>query len=77
MQRKTACIEQSLFINFLIWRKNALKPGGGYSFHDQGYTILKKTLTLNFKNLENRIFGEFSQLRLLAESIDETLLSIG
>ena len=61
---------------FLDLEKERIKAWG-YSFHDQGYTILKKTLTLNFKNLENRIFGEFSQLRLLAESIDETLLSIG
>ena len=62
---------------FLELEKERIKAWDGYSFHDQGYTILKKTLTLNFKNLENRIFGEFSQLRLLAESIDETLLSIG
>ena len=62
---------------FLELEKERISAWGGYSVDDQGYTILKKTLTLNFKNLENRIFGEFSQLRLLAESIDETLLSIG
>ena len=72
------CMHRAEFVHqFLELEKERIKAWGGYSFHDQGYTIFKKTLTLNFKNLENRIFGEFSQLWLLAESIDETLLSIG
>ena len=29
MHAEEDCMRQSLFIDFLIWRKNALKPGGG------------------------------------------------
>ena len=69
--------QAELVHQFLELQRKRIKAWGGYSFHDQGYSILKKTLILNFKNLENKIFGEFSQLRLLAESIDKTLLSLG
>ena len=48
---------------FLELEKERINAWGGYSVDDQGYTILKKTLTLNFKNLENRIFATQASCR--------------
>ena len=45
----------------------------GYKVVGRGYSICERTLPLNFKNLEQRLFEEFSRLRTLEAGIEEAL----
>ena len=40
---------------------------------DNSYGICQRTLPLNFKNLEQRLYEEFNRLRVLEESVEHIL----
>jgi len=68
------CPSQSEFIEkFLALENDQIKNWKGYNMLKSNYGICQRTLPLNFKNLEQRLFEEFNRLRLLATSIDEVL----
>lgn len=43
---------------------------------DTSYGVCQRTLPLNFKSLEQRIFEEFNRLRTLESSIERILLTL-
>lgn len=70
------CPNQAEFIEkFLSLEKDHIKGWKGYKL-DKGYSVCKRTLPLNSKNVEQRILEELNRLRQLENSIDETLQRI-
>lgn len=68
---------QNAFIEtFLSLEAQRIKSWKGYKV-GKGYSVCKRTLPLNSKNLEQRIIEELNKLRQLEASIDETLEMIG
>jgi len=71
------CPFQSEFIRqFMALEEKRIKSWNGYKKLDSSYGICQRTLPLNFKNLEQRLFDEFNRLRVLEESIDQVLLEV-
>jgi len=71
------CPSQSEFIRqFMALEEKRIKSWNGYKKLDSSYGICQRTLPLNFKNLEQRLFEEFNRLRVLEESIDQVLLEV-
>ena len=50
-----------------------IKSWKGYKTVGKGYTICFRTLPVKSKNLEQRLFEEFSRLRKLESGIEEAL----
>ena len=70
-------VHQEICLKKLFRLENdRLNQWKGYERLGGEYNIIQKTLPLNYKNLEKRLFDEFSQLRKLANSVDEILNSI-
>ncbi|MEA2048910.1 MAG: hypothetical protein U9O64_10765 [Campylobacterota bacterium] len=68
---------QNAFIEKLLsLEAERIKSWKGYKI-GKGYSLCKRTLPLNPKNLEQRILEELNRLRQLEASIDETLQIIG
>ncbi len=68
---------QNEFIEkFLSYEKKRIQSWKGYKI-GKGYSVCKRMLPLNSKNVEQRILEELNRLRQLADSIDETLEFIG
>jgi len=68
------CPSQERFIQELLALEgDRIRSWQGYKIVGSGYTICGRTLPLNFKNLEHRIFEEFSRLRKLESGIEEAL----
>jgi len=40
-----------------------------------GYNIFQRTLPLNYKKLDQRLFEEFNQLQRLGDTVDELLIN--
>lgn len=77
MHAEEDCPSQSEFIKrFLEIEVNRIESWKGYKVAGNGYAICQKTLPLNFKNLEQRIFEEFNQLRQLDASVEQVLREI-
>ena len=65
------CPEQLQFMQKLIAvESRQIQSWKGYTIIGEGYQVCQKNLPLNFKNLEQRMFEEFNQLRKLAATID-------
>ncbi|MGY3571213.1 hypothetical protein [Vibrio paucivorans] len=74
MHAEEDCPSQSEFIRqFLEQEASQIKSWKGYKTLDSSYGICQRTLPLNFKNLEQRLFEEFNRLRMLEASIDQIL----
>lgn len=74
MHAEEDCPQQQRFIEeFLMLEADRIKNWKGYSVIGEGYNICSRTLPLNFKNLEQRLFEEFNRLRQLEASIDAAL----
>ena len=72
------CPSQARFIQELLALEGERISGWkGYKALGKGYTICERRLPLNFKNLEQRLFEEFSRLRKLEAGIDEALSRVG
>ena len=76
MHAEEDCPSQHEFIQrFLSQEGDRITGWKGYQI-GEGYSICKRTLPLNFKNLEQRLLEEFNRLRQLESGIDETLQSV-
>ena len=74
MHAEEDCPSQQTFIQtFLEQESDRINRWKGYQTDGNGYSICKRVLPLNFKNLEQRIFEELNTLRQLAPSVDEVL----
>ena len=72
------CPSQQRFIQELLALEGErIKGWKGYKTVGSGYTICVRKMPLNFKNLEQRLFEEFSRLRKLEAGIDEALQRVG
>ena len=68
------CPSQEQFIQELMAIEgDRIRSWKGYKAVGSGYTICMRTFPLNFKNLDQRLFEEFSRLRKLEAGIDEAL----
>ena len=73
MHAEEDCPSQQAFIQeFIALEGDRIKNWKGYKI-GEGYNICKRTLPLNFKNLEQRLFEEFNRLRQLEKGIDKAL----
>lgn len=71
------CPSQQAFINNLLdIEGERIRSWKGYQTIGKSYHICQKVLTLNFKNLEQKILQEFNNLRQLESSIDKLLDSL-
>ena len=78
MHAEEDCPSQPTFIQeFLALEGERIKGWKGYKTDGKGYSICQRTLPLNFKNLEQRLFEEFNRLRQLEASIEEALRRVG
>ena len=76
MHAEEDCPSQTEFIRrFLDLEGDRIEKWKGYSIEATGYSVLRKTLPLGLNKLEDRIFEELSQLKLLSASIDEALIA--
>ena len=67
------CPSQQAFIQeFMALEGDRIKNWKGYQI-GEGYNICKRTLPLNFKNLEQRLLEEFNRLRQLEKGIEQAL----
>ena len=74
MHAEDDCPSQSEFIhNFLALEADRIKSWKQYQTIGTGYSICQRTLPLNFKNLEQRLFEEFNRLRQLETSVEKVL----
>ena len=72
------CPEQQRFIQELMALEgDRIRGWKGYKAVGSGYTICERKLPLNFRNLEARLFEEFSRLRKLEAGIEEALSRVG
>jgi hypothetical protein len=68
------CPGQQKFIEeFLVLEGDRIRSWKGYQVIGEGFSVCKRVLPLNFKNLEQRLFEEFNKLRLLEAGIDQAL----
>ncbi|MEH6443693.1 MAG: hypothetical protein V7784_07340 [Oceanospirillaceae bacterium] len=71
------CPSQAAFIDaFLALENERIKSWKGYQTISKGYHICQRTLPLNFKNLDQRLYEEFNRLRQLEASIDQALHNV-
>ncbi|WP_394182651.1 hypothetical protein [Marinomonas posidonica] len=72
------CPSRSEFMQrFLELEEERIKGWKGYQIIAKDHHILQKTLPLNFKNLEQRLYDELSQLSKLESSIEQALQELG
>ncbi len=77
MHAEEDCPSQAEFLQaFLAVEADRINNWKGYQVSGNGYSICERTLPLNFKNLEQRIFEELNRLRQLETSVEDALLSI-
>ena len=72
------CPSQARLIEELLALEgDRIRSWKGYKTGGSAYAVCTKVLPLNFKNLDQRLFEEFSRLRKLEASIDEALRRVG
>jgi len=77
MHAEKDCPSQPEFIQrFLKVEGDRIKNWKGYQAVGTGYSICQRTLPLNFKNLEQRIFEEFNRLRQLESGVEQVLRAL-
>ncbi|EKO3516766.1 hypothetical protein K6U51_13125 [Vibrio fluvialis] len=71
------CPQQAEFIRQLLsLEAERINGWKGYKMLDSSYGVCQRTLPLNFKNLEQRLYEELNRLRTLESSIDTLLLEL-
>lgn len=74
MHAEEDCPSQPEFIDkFLALESGRIKSWKGYQTIGKGYHICERTLPLNFKNLEQRIFEELNRLLQLENGVEQAL----
>ena len=77
MHAEEDCPSQREFIQkFLELEGERIESWKGYQTVGTGYSICKRKLALNGKNLDQRIVEELSRLRKLESSVDKVLAEI-
>ncbi len=77
MHAEDDCPSQPEFIKkFLEIEGDRIKRWKGYQTIGKDYSICQRTLPLNYKNLEQRIFDEFNLLRQLEAGVDQVLSTL-
>jgi hypothetical protein len=77
MHAEEDCPAQAEFIERLLeLEQDRIKSWKGYQTQTAAYSICQRTLPLNFKNLEQRLYEELNRLRQLASSVDQVLSDI-
>ena len=77
MHAEEDCPSQPVFIQKILdMEGDRIKSWKGYQASGKGYVICQRALSLNLKNLEQRLFEEFNRLRQLEASVEKILLSI-
>lgn len=77
MHAEEDCPSQTAFIQkFLELEGEQIRGWKGYQTLGEGYHICQRTLPLNGKNLEQRIFEELNRLRQLEPSVEQALAEI-
>ena len=77
MHAEEDCPSQPVFIQKILdMEGDRIKSWKRYQASGKGYVICQRTLPLNLKNLEQRLFEEFNRLRQLEASVEKVLLSI-
>ena len=77
MHAEEDCPSQPEFIQkFLALEGDRIKSWKGYQAGGKDYNICQRTLPLNFKNLEQRLFEEFNRLRQLEGSVEQALRTL-
>ena len=77
MHAEEDCPSQPVFIQKILdMEGDRIKSWKGYQASGKGYVICQRTLPLNLKNLEQRLFEEFNRLRQLEASVEKVILSI-
>ena len=77
MHAEESCPSQQQFIQkFLDIEGEQIKSWKGYELIGKGYSLCKRELPLNFKNLDLRIVEEFIRLRKLEITVDRVLSSL-
>ena len=77
MHAEESCPSQEQFIKkFLEIERDLIKSWKGYKIIGTGYSICKRELPLNLKNLDQRILEELNRLRKLENIIDQVLRSL-
>lgn len=77
MHAEKDCPSQPEFIQkFLALEGDRIKSWKGYQAVGKGYSICQRTLPLNFKKLEQRLFEEFNHLRQLESGVDQVLRAL-
>ena len=71
------CPSRDFFVKQLLELEgDRINSWKGYFIVGEGHSICQKSLPLNFKNLEERLFAELNHLRQLETAIDQLLLSL-
>ncbi|MEM7018188.1 MAG: hypothetical protein AAF512_12715 [Pseudomonadota bacterium] len=74
MHAEEDCPSQQVFVQkFLDIEGDRIRRWKGYQTIGMGYSICKRTLPLNFKNLEQRLLEEFNTLRQLETGVEQAL----
>ncbi len=74
MHAEEDCPSQPEFMQkFLALEQERISCWKGYHTLGNGFSICQRTLPLNCKNLEQRIFEEFSRLRQLESAVEQVL----
>ena len=77
MHAEEDCPSRSEFIQkFLEIEGDRITGWKGYQVVGKGYSICQRTLPLNFKNLEQRLFEEFNRLRQLETGVEQALRAL-
>ena len=71
------CPSQQTFIEKLIEMESSrIRSWKGVELVGEGYSVCEKSIPLNVKNLEDRLYTELNQLRQLEDSIDQILSTL-
>ena len=77
MHAEEDCPQRERFIQeFLVLENERINSWKGYRVTGEGFKICSRILPMNFKSLEQRLVEEFNRLRLLEDSIEQTLQTV-
>ena len=77
MHAEEDCPQRERFIQeFLVLENERINSWKAYRVTGEGFKICSRILPMNFKTLEQRLIEEFNRLRLLEDSIEQTLQTV-
>jgi len=77
MHAEEDCPSQAAFVQkFLELEGSRIADWKGFKLYGKGYSICQRTLPLNYKNLEQRLFEEFNRLRQLEAGVEQVLRAL-